>query len=314
MSTEAGYETAVSRLRGEVEKAAGYAMITPKDFDALTERVLEQTGQRLSPTTLKRLWGYMRDGGKPRRSTLNILALYLGYASIEAFIEEATTEEKENVTEENSGTAARLSDIPEKTSDTTEKNSDEPVREHPSARKHLLRLAATVLLLVAVGALGNWGYHTVITPKVHYDIVARFQVGNLAYESWGGGLVAVRGVKSSDRCVEIPPSVKNDGVNYQVREITLNAFKDCPQLRSAVLPNSELDIMQGAFSSVHSLQQIVCRSATPPHIGNKFWPCDITDIFTAEQFKHVVIIIPKGSLAAYKASPWCQFSHLSEGF
>lgn len=294
-STEERCEKVVGRLRSEVEKASGQQMMTPKDFDVLSDLVLQKTGQRLSPTTLKRLWGYMHDGGTPRRSTLNILAQYIGYANVEAFA--AAKEPGQTGTMPTEGLAVQ-------------ETQPENVRLH--FMKRWQRVAVSLLAFVVIAFIGTWGYHAATVKDVHYDVVAKFQVGNLAYESWGGGLVAVRGVASTDECIEIPKTAKHEGVTYRVQEITLNAFKDCKNLHTAVLPNCEINVMRGAFSSAGSLKKIICRSATPPHIGNKFWPCKITDVFTSKQFSIVTIVVPKGSLQGYRSSVWGQFAKIEE--
>ena len=56
-----------------------------QDFLALSEKILEATGVRLSGTTLKRIWGKVRYDSIPHTSTLNVLAQYLGYESWLAF-------------------------------------------------------------------------------------------------------------------------------------------------------------------------------------------------------------------------------------
>lgn len=73
------------RLLGEIERSAAMRMLTPRDFSQLSESVSERTGQTVSPSTLKRLWGYMKDGGEPSAYTLKTLARYLGYADFESF-------------------------------------------------------------------------------------------------------------------------------------------------------------------------------------------------------------------------------------
>lgn len=68
----------ISRLRNAIEEMAGREMRTPKDFDYLAECIFEKLHQSVSPTTLKRLWGYLTEVTTPRVSTLNILAQYVG--------------------------------------------------------------------------------------------------------------------------------------------------------------------------------------------------------------------------------------------
>ena len=74
-------------LQDKVEIVAGRKMITPRDFDYLSARIFDKTKTYISPITLKRFWGYLgeRNRKKPYRSTLNTLAIYAGYTSIESF-------------------------------------------------------------------------------------------------------------------------------------------------------------------------------------------------------------------------------------
>lgn len=54
---------------------------TPKDFRFLSARIHAHTGEVLSSTTLKRLWGYLSEEVEPHGSTLSTLARFSGYAS-----------------------------------------------------------------------------------------------------------------------------------------------------------------------------------------------------------------------------------------
>jgi hypothetical protein len=49
------------------------------DFDNLSEKILEKTGERLSVSTLKRIWGKVRYDSTPTLATLNVLARFLDY-------------------------------------------------------------------------------------------------------------------------------------------------------------------------------------------------------------------------------------------
>lgn len=75
----------IQRLREAVESVMGSPIRTPKDFDYLSELIGDKEGQQISPTTLKRLWGYLPGSSLPRISTLNLLADFVGYDSWEAF-------------------------------------------------------------------------------------------------------------------------------------------------------------------------------------------------------------------------------------
>ena len=72
-------------LREAMEKKAGRHMHTPKDFDFLSESIFESLHQKVSATTLKRLWGYAGQDTKPRMFTLDLLARFAGYRDYGAF-------------------------------------------------------------------------------------------------------------------------------------------------------------------------------------------------------------------------------------
>ena len=76
-------------LQQKAESVAGRTMRTPRDFDYLSARIFDKTKGYIAPVTLKRFWGYLGDERrkKPYRNTLNILAQFTGYVSIEAFEE-----------------------------------------------------------------------------------------------------------------------------------------------------------------------------------------------------------------------------------
>ena len=82
----------IAALRREIETAVNRRLATPKDFDALREMIFSRLHILVSATTLKRIWGYLDDNVCTRRSTLDILARYVGYADFEAFENGAAAE------------------------------------------------------------------------------------------------------------------------------------------------------------------------------------------------------------------------------
>lgn len=80
------------KLCQSVETTFGVALSTPKQFEVLADSIYEHTGILLSPTTLKRIWGYLNEPVVPRTSTLDVLARYCGWVSFEAFTTEDTPE------------------------------------------------------------------------------------------------------------------------------------------------------------------------------------------------------------------------------
>lgn len=63
----------------------GRKIVTSGDFNLLIEKVWCRTRTRLSPTTTKRLWGYLHEEVQPRPATLDALARFVGYRDYEAF-------------------------------------------------------------------------------------------------------------------------------------------------------------------------------------------------------------------------------------
>lgn len=68
-----------------LERLAGRCIKTSADYEYLSQLVASRTRQHISPTTLKRMGGYLSEDVKTRISTLNILARALGYKDAEDF-------------------------------------------------------------------------------------------------------------------------------------------------------------------------------------------------------------------------------------
>ena len=75
-------------MKKEVVRVSGVSMLSSGDYDRLSDQVFERTKERLSPTTLKRFWGYLRNEQvQTRQHTLDVLARFIGYRNYEAFCE-----------------------------------------------------------------------------------------------------------------------------------------------------------------------------------------------------------------------------------
>ena len=73
-------------LKQEVERIFGRQLTEARDFEALSHLLLSHTRERLSPTTLKRFWGYLKNEEvQTRPHTLDVLARFVGYKSYEDF-------------------------------------------------------------------------------------------------------------------------------------------------------------------------------------------------------------------------------------
>lgn len=75
----------LSFLLSEVEKKYGRTISTSTDFETLSVVIEHQTGELISASTLKRMWGYVSLTPTPRIATLNVLARYTGHSDFKAF-------------------------------------------------------------------------------------------------------------------------------------------------------------------------------------------------------------------------------------
>lgn len=73
-------------LRMDIERDLKRRIRTPYDFEFLAGVVWERLHENISPTTLKRLWGYIDGADTTRRSTLCLLSQFLGYPDWEAYL------------------------------------------------------------------------------------------------------------------------------------------------------------------------------------------------------------------------------------
>ena len=76
----------IHELKKQVEDRLRRKMKTPSDFIFLSGVVWERTHETISPTTLKRLWGYIDGADQTRNSTLDILSRLLGFQDWDDFL------------------------------------------------------------------------------------------------------------------------------------------------------------------------------------------------------------------------------------
>lgn len=101
-------------LRKAVEETASKTLRTPNDFLWFQERLLSQTGKKLSLATLERFWGYVKTPYKPSRWTLDALSAYVGCKSFEQFCHsnemgvQSDFLDRERITVESLGVGARI--------------------------------------------------------------------------------------------------------------------------------------------------------------------------------------------------------------
>ena len=186
------------------------------------------------------------------------------------------------------------------------------LRRHILMLHHSLLALWIVLALLLVGAVGGAIYNKVNQPERIYDVVTQFRAGNFLCTSWGGGVVSVKAINQKDSCIEVPKTVTYQGMTYKVDEIEKEAFARHQVLKCLVFPDTRLHVMRGIVSGSPHLEEIIFRSNQPPVIGNAIWKTKITDVFDPHCFEEVKLLVPKGSLAVYRDSPWGRFRHIEE--
>lgn len=80
----------ILQLRLDIEHNVSRRIRTPYDFEFLAGAIWERLHENISPTTLKRLWGYIDGSDTTRRVTLCLLARFLGYDDWEQYQEALT--------------------------------------------------------------------------------------------------------------------------------------------------------------------------------------------------------------------------------
>lgn len=73
------YKPEIAELLLLIEKRYARPLRTTTDFEGFSLHLKLQTGEVVSASTLKRLWGYVNDTHVPRGHTLDMLSRYLGY-------------------------------------------------------------------------------------------------------------------------------------------------------------------------------------------------------------------------------------------
>lgn len=70
-----------------VEMKYDKGLHTSTDFEEFSLHLDLHKYGKVSPSTLKRLWGYVNDLHAPRRGTLNVLSAFIGHDSFDVFVD-----------------------------------------------------------------------------------------------------------------------------------------------------------------------------------------------------------------------------------
>ena len=70
----------IENLKKEVVRKFGRTVEAAADFDTLSMAIQQGISETVSPSTLKRVFGYVKYDAEPSATTLSILSRYVGYA------------------------------------------------------------------------------------------------------------------------------------------------------------------------------------------------------------------------------------------
>lgn len=82
----------MEQLKQQIIQQLERTLESPADYAYLSEQIQHKTGEYLSPTTLKRLFGHIPYDNQPRPTTLSILARYAGYSGWQDYQEKQCVE------------------------------------------------------------------------------------------------------------------------------------------------------------------------------------------------------------------------------
>ena len=77
--------TMIERLKSEVLKKFGSQLMYTKACRILADEICDETGYRISTTTIRRIFGFLKTSTIPAKFTLSTLAIYVGYTTWEEF-------------------------------------------------------------------------------------------------------------------------------------------------------------------------------------------------------------------------------------
>ena len=244
MGTDTVKNHKMALLFERIEQKVDRRMKTPKDFEYLSVCIFETLHQRISSTTLKRMWGYVPESVKPRTSTLNLLAQFVNAENWEAFCQQ----EQEPV--------------PAIEPEPVQPPSVEPLQ---STRSHTTfkRVAFIVLpLLIMAGFLAVF-----FLLKRQPDIItfADAEVKRICVENWdtdhdgelsAAEAAAVTSLGKVFRANTTITSFNELQFFTGLTDISKEAFYDCENLKSIIIPDNVKTIGINAFWSCRQMNEL----------------------------------------------------------
>lgn len=78
-------DSCITQLKKMVEERLGRKPDSPANFNILALDIMDETGETVSVSTLKRMWGYVSYQSKPSTTVLSVLARYVGQSDWATF-------------------------------------------------------------------------------------------------------------------------------------------------------------------------------------------------------------------------------------
>lgn len=86
-SCETGFIMISKVIREEIEKKFGREVRYPVDCESLELSIKECCGEKISASTLKRLFGFIKGKFQPRLYTLDVISKYIGYKNWDDYLD-----------------------------------------------------------------------------------------------------------------------------------------------------------------------------------------------------------------------------------
>ena len=249
-------------LRERVEQVVDRKMKTPKDYDYLSKSILEKQHEHISATTLKRMWGYLSEPVKPRISTLDILAGYVGAESWEDFCrqEQAFSQTIDDELQSSDAELKATDDESQETATVQLMADIVPVNEGLRPWKRMIFIVLPLLLIIGLCAFfyfqSKSNMITFADPAVKALCVAHWDTdgdGELSYEE----AALVTDLKVFIREDTTITSFNELQYFTGLETIGEYAFSGCNNLTSVVLPNQVKSIDAYAFAGCSKLTSII---------------------------------------------------------
>lgn len=140
-----------------------------------------------------------------------------------------------------------------------------------------------------------------VEDNLRYRVLHQTETRASVRKAEGQDVVEMVGcVTSPTGAVDIPASVKHDGVDYAVTSIGENAFTNCSGMTSVTIPSSVTNIEDGAFEGCTGLTDVYCN-ADPAQLT---WSADAQSFMADKATKFHV----------EDASAWSAFSDANVTF